>query len=168
MGHVAMNALIWEASIVLLTIGFVEMGIGKNDPKDFAWVLLTGALMESVSLAFLIAAQDAFGATAAAAFIFLLWDLSAGILSGTNRIVQTHGVWFTGFYFLCAGIYLAIHGHVVVTIAFLLLVPVTWFLAIATYTGKTGFGKIAGFLSAADAVVFFIIAFCGAIHFKLP
>lgn len=168
MGHVAMTALIWEASIVLLTIGLVEMGIGKNDPKDFAWVLLTGAILESVSLAFLIAAKDVFGATAAAAFIFLLWDLGAGILSKTNRIVQAHGVWFTGFYFLCAGIYLASHGVIITTIAFLLLVPVTWLLAVGTYTGNAGYGKVGGFFAAVDSIVFFIIAFSGAIGHHLP
>jgi hypothetical protein len=168
MGHVALNALIWEASIVLLTIGFVEMGIGKNDPKDLAWVLLTGGLMETLSLAFLVADKNMFGATAAAAFIFLLWDLGAGILSSTNRMAQNHGIWFTGFYFLFAGIFLGIHHEIVLTIAFLLLVPVTWFLAIGNYSGKTGFSKFAGFLSAVDAIVFFIIAFAGAIGYHLP
>lgn len=168
MGHVALNALIWEASVVLLTIGFVEMGIGKNEPKDFAWVLLTGGLLETLSLAFLIADKNVFGATAAAAFIFLLWDLGAGVLSGTKRIAQTHGVWFTGFYFLFAGIFLAIHHEVVLTIAFLLLAPVTWLLALGNYTSKTGFAKVAGFLSAIDAIVFFIIAFAGAVGYPLP
>ncbi len=168
MGAVALNALIWEASIVLLTIGFVELGIGKNDPKDFAWVLLTGGLMESLSLAFLVADKNMFGATAAAAFIFLLWDLGAGILSGTNRMAQNHGIWFTGFYFLFAGLFLAIHKEIVLTIAFLLLVPVTWLLALGNYTGKSGFGKVAGFFSAVDAIVFFIIAFSGAVNFHLP
>lgn len=168
MGHVALNALIWEASVVLLAIGFVEMGIGKNDPKDFAWVLLTGGLVETLSLAFLIADKNMFGATAAAAFIFLLWCLGAGILSGTNRIVQVHGVWFTGFYFLFAGIFLGIHKEIVLTIAFLLLVPVTWLLAIGSYTGKRAFARVAGFFSAVDAIVFFIIAFAGAVNYQLP
>ncbi|HKJ10509.1 MAG TPA: hypothetical protein VKA76_15590 [Gammaproteobacteria bacterium] len=168
MGHVALTALIWEASVVLLTIGFVEMGIGKNDPKDFAFVLLTGAILESISLAILIAAKDMFGAIAAAAFIFLLWDLGAGVFAKTNRVVQAHGVWFTGVYFLCAGIYLAMHGVIITSIAFLLLVPVTWLLAIGTYTGKAAFGKLGGFFSAVDAVVFFIIAFAGAIGRPLP
>ncbi len=168
MAHVALNVLIWEASVVLLTIGFVEMGIGKNDPKDFAWVLLTGGLMETISLAFLIAAKDAFAATAAAAFIFLLWDLGAGLISKTNRVVQTHGVWFTGFYFLCAGIYLGKEGAFTLTAAFLLLVPVTWLLAFGTYTGKTVYGRVAGCLSAIDGILFFIIAFSGAVGYHLP
>lgn len=168
MDHVALNVLIWEAAIVLWTIGFVEMGIGKNEPKDFAWVLLTGAILETISLAFMIAAKNVFAATAAAAFIFLLWDLAAGVLSKTNRIVQTHGVWFTGFYFLCAAIFLGKEGAVVLTIGFLLLVPITWLLALGTYTGKTTYGKAAGFLSALDGIIFFVIAFSGAVGHHLP
>ncbi len=168
MAHVAMNTLIWEASVMLWVIGFVELGIGENDPKDFGWVLLSGALLETIALAFLIAAKDMFGATAAAAFILLLWALGSGILAGGNRIVQQHAVWWTGIYFLAAGIFLAVHGIVVVTIAFLLLVPVTWALALGGYTGNHTWSKIGGFLAAIDGIIFLIMAVASAIGYKLP
>lgn len=168
MAHVAMNALVWEASVMLWVIGLVELGIGDNDPKDFAWVLLTGALLETISLAFLIAAKNLFDATAAAAFIVLLWALGAGILAGGNRIVQQHAVWWTGIYFLVTGIFLATHGVVVVSIAFLILVAVTWALALGGYTGNHAWSKIGGFLSAIDGIIFLIIALSTVLGYKLP
>lgn len=70
MAHVARNTLLWEAGVVLWVIGFVEMQVGNNDPKDFGWVLLTGGPMEGLALAFMIAANDMFGAITAAAFVF--------------------------------------------------------------------------------------------------
>ena len=164
MEHVAMNTLIWEAAVVLWTIGFVEMGIGKNNPRDFGWVLVTGGLMETVALGFLIAAGDMFGATAAAAFILLLWILGAPlVMKEEPSQIQTHAIWFTGVYFLLASIFLGSLGLVWHTIAFGLLVPITWFLAIATYTGTRGFAKVAGFLSIVDSIVFLAIAFSSAI-----
>jgi len=54
LAHVAMNTLLWEAAVMLLVIGFVEMGIGKNEPKDFGVVLLSGAIMETIAMAFVI------------------------------------------------------------------------------------------------------------------
>ena len=168
MAHVAMNTLIWEASVMLWVIGFVELGIGKNDPKDFGWVLLSGALLETIALAFLIAADDMFGATAAAAFILLLWALGSGILAGGNRIVQQHAVWWTGIYFLIAGIFLAAHGVVVISIGFLLLVPITWLLAAGGYSGNHTWSKVGGFLSAIDGIIFLIIAVSTALGYKLP
>ncbi len=169
MAHVAMNTLIWEAAVMLWIIGFVELGIGKNDPKDFGWVLLTGGLMETIALAFLIAAKDMFGATAAAAFILLLWALGAAFVSGdTNRQVQAHAVWFTGFYFLFAAAFLAKHHLVTLTWAFGLLVPLCWLLSLGSYTGKHVFGKIAGFISLIEGVLFFIIAYCNAVGIHLP
>jgi hypothetical protein len=71
-------------------------------------------------------------------------------------------------YFLWAGIFLGKEGAIILTIAFLLMVPVTWLLALGTYTGKTTYGKVAGFLSAIDGVLFFIIAFSGAVGHHLP
>ncbi len=168
MEHVAMNTLIWEAAVVLWIIGFVEMGIGKNKPRDFGWVLVTGGLMETIALAFLIAAGDMFGATAAAAFILLLWILGAPLVMNEEPSqIQTHAMWFTGFYFLCAAIFLGSHGLIWLTVAFGLLVPLLWFLAIATYTGKHGFAKVAGLISAVDGIIFFIIAFSTSIGVHL-
>jgi len=77
--------------------------------------------------------------------------------------VQAHEMWFTGIYFVLATIFLAAHGLVWHTIAFGLLVPLLWLLAIATYTGKRSFGKIAGLISLVDAVLFLVIAFSAAI-----
>jgi len=164
MEHVAMNTLIWEAAVVLWIIGFMEMGIGKNKPRDFGWVLVTGGLMETIALGFLIAAGDMFGATAAAAFILLLWILGAPlVMKEEPSQVQTHAMWFTGIYFLLASIFLGSLGLVWHTVAFGLLVPLLWLLAIATYTGKHGFAKAAGFISAVDGIIFLAIAFSAAI-----
>ena len=167
--HVAMNTLIWEAAVMLWIIGLVELGVDKrHDPKDFGWVLLTGGLMETIALAFLISAGDMFGATAAAAFILLLWALGAGLVAGTNRAVQNHAVWFTGIYFLCAAWFTGTHHLITLTVMFALLVPITWLLSLANYTGKHGLAKIAGFLSIIDSVLFFVWAFATAIGHHLP
>ncbi len=169
MAHVALNTLIWEAAVMLWIIGFVEVRIGKNDPKDFGWILLTGGLMETIALAFLIAAKDMFGATAAAAFILLLWVLGAAFVSGdTNRQAQTHAVWFTGFYFLFAAVYLGTHHIIWLTIAFALLVPLCWLLALGAYTEKRFFSVVAGLISLVEGIIFFALAFTNAIGKPLP
>ncbi len=169
MAHVAMNTLIWEAAIMLWIIGLVELGVDKrHDPKDFGWVLLTGGLMETVAMCFLIGAGDMFGATAAAAFILLLWVLGVGLVTGTNRAVQNHAIWFTGFYFLGATIFTASHHLVFLSFMLGILVPLTWLLSLANYTGIHGLAKIGGFLSAVDGILFFIWALSTAIGHHLP
>ena len=158
-GHVAMNTLIWEAAVMLFVIGIVEMGIGNNEPKDFGIVLLSGALMETVAMCFVIASGEMFGATVAAAFVLLLWFLGIALtLGGTNRMAINHSVWFTGVLFLAFTIFVAQHGMVWLTVALGLLVPITWLLSLANYTGKHALGKIAGFLSFIDGWIFFILA----------
>ncbi len=169
LAHVAMNTLLWEAAVVLLIIGFVEMGIGKNEPKDFGIVLLSAAIMETIAMVFVILGGDIFGATVAAAFIMLLWFLGfALIFGGTNRIAINHAVWFTGVLFLGFSAFTFQLGLMTLTAALGLLVPVTWFLAIANYTGKHIFGKIAGALSFIDAWIFLLMAYGNVVGLQLP
>ncbi len=170
LAHVAMNTLLWEAAVMLLVIGFVEMGIGKNEPKDFGVVLLSGAIMETIAMAFVIAGGDIFGATVAAAFILLLWFLGfALILGGTNRIAINHAVWFTGVLFLGFTAFTAKLGLVTLTIGLGLLVPICWLLSAANYTGQHSLGKLAGLLSFIDGWVFLAMAFANATGMiKLP
>ncbi len=161
--HVAMNTLLWEAAVMLLVIGFVEMGIGKNEPRDFGIVLLSGAIMETIAMAFVISAGDIFGATVAAAFILLLWFLGiALILGGTNRMAINHTVWFTGVVFLGFTMFTLQHGLMTLSVAFGLLAPMCWLLSAANYTGIRILGKIAGALSFIDAWIFFAMAFANA------
>lgn len=83
-------------------------------------------------------------------------------------MVQNHAIWFTGLYFLCAGIYLALQGVMVLTGAFLLLVLATWLLALSNYTGKHAFGMVAAIISALDGMIFFAMAFANATGRPLP
>jgi succinate-acetate transporter protein len=170
MGHVAMNTLIWDAAVVLWIIGLVEMGVDKrHELKDFGYVLLTGAIMETIAMLFVIASGNMFGATAAAAFIFLLWALAFGVITGTNRAVTNHAVWFTGVYFLLATIFLLKHGQpITLVLMFGLLVPITFLLSLANYTGNHGMAKFAGLLSAIDGILFFAWAAGSAMGYKLP
>ncbi len=166
---VAMNTLLWEAAVVLLVIGFVEMGIGKNDPKDFGIVLLSAAIMETIAMAFVIAGRDIFGATVAAAFIMLLWFLGfALILGGTNRIAINHAIWFTGVLFAGFSMFTYNLGLVTLTAALGLLVPVCWLLAASNYTGIHILGKIAGALSFIDGWIFLYMAYAGAVGMHIP
>jgi len=169
LAHVAMNTLLWEAAVMLLVIGFVEMGLGKNEPKDFGIVLLSGAIMETIAMSFVIAVVDIFGATVAAAFILLLWFLGfALILGGTNRIAINHAVWFTGVLFLGFSVFTYKLGLVTLTAGLGLLVPITWLLAIANYTEIHILGKIAGALSFIDGWIFLAMAYANATGLQLP
>ncbi|MEM4103174.1 MAG: hypothetical protein QXN78_07255 [Conexivisphaerales archaeon] len=168
-GHVAMNTLIWEAAIVLWVIGMMDLGVSKrHDVKDFGYILLTAAIMETIALIFVIASGNVFGSTAAAAFVFLLWALAFGLLNGTNRLVTYHAVFLTSFYFLGATLYLISKGVLFLSFMFGLLVPITLLLAIASYTEKHSLGKIAGGISAIDGILFFIYSLCSAIGYNLP
>ncbi|MGC8719226.1 MAG: hypothetical protein ACP5TY_04365 [Thermodesulforhabdaceae bacterium] len=168
-GHVAMNTLIWEAAVVLWIIGMMDLGVSsKHEAKDFGYILLTAAIMETLAMLFVIAAGNMFGATAAAAFVFLLWALAFGLINGTNRFLTTHAVLLTCFYFLGATIFLAKKGAIFLTIMFGLLVPITFFIVMANYTGKRGWGKLAGLLSAIDGIIFGIYALWSAMGYKLP
>ncbi len=169
MGHVAMNTLIWDAAIVLWVIGMVDLGVSKrHDVKDFGYVLLTAAIMETIAMVFVIISGNIFGATAAAAFIFLLWALAFGVINGTNRIVTQHAVLLTSFYFLGATLHLVSLGKVFLTAMFGLLVPITILIPLSAYTGKHGFARLAGLLSAIDGILFFIYALSEALGYKLP
>lgn len=86
----ALNTLFWEAAVMLLVIGFVNVGVGKNEPRDFGIVLLSGALMETIAMAFIIMEGDVFGATVAAAFVLLLWMLGIGLIIGKNLMAMNH------------------------------------------------------------------------------
>ena len=165
LAHVAMNTLLWEAAVVLLVIGFVEMGIGKNEPKDFGIVLLSAAIMETIAMCFVIAGGDIFGATVAAAFIMLLWFLGfALIFGGTNRIAINHAIWFTGVLFLGFTVFTASLHLITLTLGLGLLVPICWLLAAANYMGVHTLGKAAGVLSFIDGWIFMAMAFANATH----
>ncbi|WP_456329112.1 hypothetical protein [Archaeoglobus sp.] len=169
LAHVAMNTLLWEAAVMLLVIGFVEMGIGKNEPKDFGIVLFSGAIMETIAMVFVILGGDIFGATVAAAFIMLLWFLGiALILGGTNRMAINHAVWFTGVLFLGFTLFAFQIGHMTLAAALGLLVLVTWLLSLANYTGNHTFGKVAGALSFIDAWIFLAMAYANVVGIALP
>jgi hypothetical protein len=97
-----------------LVIDFVELNRlkGKNDPRDFGWVLLSGALLETIALVgFIIADGNAFGAIMAAAFTLLLWALGLPLaIGGGNRMAVNNVVWFTGLLFLFLTIFAARPG----------------------------------------------------------
>ncbi|MGE4546260.1 MAG: hypothetical protein AB7E28_00635 [Desulfurella sp.] len=168
-GHVAMNTLLWEAAVVLWVIGMMDLGVSKrHDVKDFGYVLLTAAIMETIAMVFVIISGNIFGATAAAAFVFLLWALALGLLNGTNRVVTYHAVFLTSFYFLGSTLFLISKGAVFLSFMFGLLVPITFLLSLASYTEKHSLGKIAGGLSALDGLLFFIYSLSSALGYTLP
>lgn len=168
--HTAMNALLWCAAIMTVVIGCVDLGWGNNAPKDLGIVLLAGALIETVSLVFVIAKGAVFDATIAAAFILVLWYLGAGlVLGGTNRIAMTHGNMLTGLLFLGFAIWAGVGlGKVFLTVALALLVPVLWGGGLAAYWQKPAYAKIGGLCSFVDGFIFALMAFCGAIGLVLP
>jgi len=167
--HASMNTLLWEAAIMTICIGCVDLGWGKNDPRDLGIVLVAGAFLETIALVFVLANGAAFEATIAAAFILALWYLGiAFILNRTNREVMIHANMLTGLLFLLFTIYSAVYGHVFLTVALGLLVFVLWGAGIAHYKEKPMGAKIAGAAAFADAFVFTIMAFTGAIGISLP
>jgi len=171
MSEVALNTLLWEAAVMTLVIGFVELNLpkGKNDPRDFGWVLLSGALLETIALGFIIADRNVFGATVAAAFILLLWALGLPLaIGGGSRMAVNHAVWFTGLLFLGFTIFAAQHGLYTLSVALGLLVIVTIFLGAAGYTGNAALRKVGAAASLIDAFVFLVMAYAGAVGIALP
>jgi len=171
LSEVALNTLLWEAAVMTLVIGFVELNLpkGKNDPRDFGWVLLSGALLETIAMGFIIADRNIFGATVAAAFILLLWALGLPLaIGGGNRMAVNHAVWFTGLLFLGFTIFAAQHGLYTLSVALGLLVIVTIFLGAAGYTGNAALRKVGAAASLVDAFVFLIMAYAGAVGIALP
>jgi hypothetical protein len=155
-----------------LVIGFVELNLpkGKNDPRDFGWVLLSGALLETIALVGLIADGNAFGAIMAAAFTLLLWALGLPLaIGGGNRMAVNHAVWFTGLLFLFLTIFAAGHGLYALSVALGLLVIATISLGAAGYTGNATLRKIGAVASLIDAFVFLIMAiYAGTVGIALP
>lgn len=170
--NAAFSALLWEASIVLGSITMMEWGIGKNDPRDFGYVFLGAGLMETISIIFLIAEGDVFGTVVAAAFILLLWIIGAGVVTGTNRMLFNFALWWTGIFFLIAGIFTVKHHLIWTTALFWILTIDTVLLAIRGYGGERswakGLTKLIGVFTAVTTVILFIMAFAGATGYKLP
>ncbi|MGC9179603.1 MAG: hypothetical protein ACP5GZ_05255 [Vulcanisaeta sp.] len=164
----ALNTLFWEAAVMLLVIGFVNMGVGKNEPRDFGIVLLSGALMETIAMAFVIMEGDVFGATVAAAFVLLLWMLGIGLIVGKNLMAMNHALWFTGIFFALIAAELIMLRAVMLSFAIGLLPIITILLAAAHYMNKPVIGKVAGVISIIDGFAFFILAFAGAVGIVLP
>ncbi|GAB6944395.1 hypothetical protein [Vulcanisaeta sp. JCM 14467] len=164
----ALNTLFWEAAVMLLVIGFVNVGVGKNEPRDFGIVLLSGALMETIAMAFIIMEGDVFGATVAAAFVLLLWMLGIGLIIGKNLMAMNHALWFTGIFFaLITAELIAMHA-IMLSIAIGLLPIITILLSIAHYMNKPMIGRIAGMVSIIDGFLFFVLAYAGAVGIVLP
>lgn len=167
--HASMNTLLWEAAIMTVCIGCVDLGWGKNDPRDLGIVLLAGALLETIALCFVLANGNALDATIAAAFILALWYLGFAMTLGkTNRLVMVHANMLTGLLFFLFTVWAAINAHVFLAIALGLLVPVLWGGSLAHYTGNPKGAKIAGIAAFVDSFVFTFMAFCGAIGVNLP
>ncbi|WP_243665614.1 hypothetical protein [Vulcanisaeta sp. JCM 16159] len=164
----ALNTLFWEAAVMLLVIGFVNMGVGKNEPRDFGIVLLSGALMETIAMAFVIVEGDIFGATVAAAFVLLLWMLGIGLIMGKNLMAMNHALWFTGLFFALITVELIRMGTVMLSFAIGLLPIITILLSIVHYLNKPSIGKVAGVISIIDGFAFFVLAFAGAAGIVLP
>ncbi|MFP3044528.1 MAG: hypothetical protein RXR03_02870 [Thermocladium sp.] len=164
----ALNTLFWEAGVMLLVIGSVNLGIGKNEPRDFGIVILSGAIMETLAMAFVISAGDTMGATIAAAFVLLLWMLGIGLIIGKNLTAMNHALWFTGIFFALITIETAKLGLVTLSIALGLLPLVTILLAAAHYAEKPMLAKAAGAISFIDGWIFFIMAYAGAVGLALP
>jgi hypothetical protein len=169
--HTAMTTLLWEATVMLVVIGCVDLGLGgaKNRPKDMGIVLLCGAILETLALAFVINGEAYFDALIASAFILVLWYLGLGLIIGENRFAMQHANVFTGVLFTAIAIYCgAILGEVVLTIGLAFLPPVLWASAASAYLGKPSIAKIGGGFAFIDAFVFFALAFCNGINFVLP
>jgi hypothetical protein len=164
----ALNTLFWEAGVMLLVIGSVNLGIGKNEPRDFGIVLLSGAIMETIAMVFVISAGNIMGATIAAAFVLLLWMLGIGLIIGKNLTAMNHALWFTGIFFTLITIETAKLGLITLSIALGLLSPITILLAATHYAGKPMLAKVAGALSFIDGWIFFVMAYAGAVGLVLP
>jgi len=172
MSEAALSTLLWGAAVMTLVIGFVELNRlkGKNDPRDFGWVLLSDALLETIALVGFIADGNAFGAIMAAAFTLLLWALGLPLaIGGGNRMAVNHAVWFTGLLFLFLTIAMAGHGLYTLSMALGLLVIATISLGAAGYTGNATLRKIGAAASLVDAFVFLImVIYAGAVGIALP
>jgi hypothetical protein len=172
LSETAMNTLLWEAAVMTLVIGLVNMGIGREkvDLRDYGIIILSGALMETIAMAFVIVDKSIFAATVAAAFVLLLWILGIALtVGGTNLYVINHTLWFTGILFALFSAFTAIKLHsVFLTTALGLLVPVTVCGALHGYTGSNACAKAAGICSFIDGFVFLTMAFAGAVGIALP
>ncbi|MEB3756125.1 MAG: hypothetical protein GSR79_04635 [Desulfurococcales archaeon] len=172
LSEVAMTTLLWEAAVMTLVIGLVNLGAGKEkiNLKDYGVIILSGAIMETLALGYVIADRNVFAGTIAAAFVLLLWILGVSLtIGGTNLYLANHALWFTGILFAAFSIYTGIELHLVfLTTALGLLVPVTICGAIHGYTGNEACAKIAGITSFIDGFVFMTMAFAGAIGVALP
>jgi hypothetical protein len=165
-----MTTLLWEAAIMLIVIGCVDLGLGaaKNHPRDMGIVLLCGAILETIALGFVIAGEAYLDALIAAAFILVLWYLGLGLIIGENRFVMQHANVFTGVLFTAIAIYCGIQGEIMLTVALAFLVPVLWASAASTYWEKPSIAKIGGGFAFIDAFIFLAMAFCNGINFALP
>ena len=172
LSETAMNTLLWEAAVMTLVIGLVNLGVGKEkvNLKDYGVIILSGAIMETLATGFVILDKNVFAATVAAAFVLLLWILGIALtLGGTNLYLANHALWFTGIFFALISGFTAIKLHLAfLTTALGLLVPLTVCAAIHGYTGNEACGKIAGICSFIDGFVFLTMAFAGAVGIVLP
>ena len=172
LSETAMNTLLWEAAIMTLVIGLVNMGVGRDkvNLKDYGVIILSGAIMETMATGFVIADKNIFAATVAAAFVLLLWILGVALtLGGTNLYLANHALWLTGILFALFTAFAAWKLHLVfLSLALGLLVPLTWCAAVHGYTGNEACAKIAGVCSFIDGFVFLIMAFAGAVGIALP
>jgi len=171
LSETAMNTLLWEAAVMTLVIGLVNMGVGRDkvNLRDYGVIILSGAIMETLATGFVIADKDIFAATVAAAFVLLLWILGVALtIGGTNLYLANHALWFTGVLFALFTVFAAWKHLVFLSTALGLLVPLTFCAAIHGYKGSAACAKIAGVCSFIDGFVFLIMAFAGAVGIALP
>jgi hypothetical protein len=172
LSETAMNTLLWEAAVMTLVIGLVNMGVGRDkiNLRDYGIIILSGAIMETIAMAFVITDKNIFASTVAAAFVLLLWILGIALtVGGTNLYLANHALWFTGILFALFSTFTGVKLHLVfLTTALGLLVPLTICGAVHGYTGSEACAKIAGVCSFIDGFVFLTMAFAGAVGIALP
>ncbi|WP_069807252.1 hypothetical protein [Vulcanisaeta thermophila] len=154
---------------MLITVGAVNMGLGKNELKDFGIVFMSGAIFLLVGTILDALAGSPLAAAATAVFDLLLWMIGiAATIGGTNLYAMNHGLLYAGIFFIYVTALAALTKQLLLALALAFLAIQVLTAAAAGYRNSPRLRWISGLLALIDGALFLILASIVALALPPP
>jgi len=154
--HTVGNIAFWVGAVLMFSIGYVRLGIGKPDTKGLGVLLTIGGVLLGVVAFVQAISGDIASGTLTAAFAILPVLSGTGLRNGEAYFIATHAEFISGLLFLIASLQILSIGFSMLGIALILLSAFLLLSSIPHYFGKE-LSKLVGIVAFLDGWAFFLL-----------